>query len=80
LAITIAKAQLVGERLTLAAAERLFDTRGASATARKLNLDRHWRNTRTLASHSPLAYKAYAARNDAEPAGHPGAYCETGRR
>jgi hypothetical protein len=28
LAITIAKAQLVGERLTLAAAERLFDTGG----------------------------------------------------
>lgn len=61
LAITIAKAQLVAERLTLTAAERLFDTGGASATARKLNLDRHWRNTRTLASHSPLAYKAYAA-------------------
>ncbi|HYZ66799.1 MAG TPA: acyl-CoA dehydrogenase family protein [Mycobacterium sp.] len=63
LAITVAKAQLVAERLTLAAAERLFDTGGASATARKLNLDRHWRNTRTLASHSPLAYKAYAAGN-----------------
>ena len=63
LAVTIAKAQLVAERLTLAAAERLFDTGGASATARKLNLDRHWRNSRTLASHSPLAYKAYAAGN-----------------
>ncbi|MGX9791958.1 acyl-CoA dehydrogenase family protein [Mycobacterium sp. MMS18-G62] len=62
-AITVAKAQLVAERLTLAAAERLFDTGGASATARKLNLDRHWRNTRTVASHSPLAYKAYAAGN-----------------
>jgi alkylation response protein AidB-like acyl-CoA dehydrogenase len=63
LSITIAKAQLVAERLTIAAAERLFDTGGASATARKLNLDRHWRNTRTLASHNPLAYKAYAAGN-----------------
>jgi len=41
----------------------LFDTGGASATARKLNLDRHWRNTRTLASHNPLVYKAYAAGN-----------------
>ena len=63
LSVTVAKAQLVAERLTLAAAERLFDTGGASATARKLNLDRHWRNTRTLASHNPLAYKAYAAGN-----------------
>jgi alkylation response protein AidB-like acyl-CoA dehydrogenase len=63
LSVTVAKAQLVSERLTIAAAERLFDTGGASATARKLNLDRHWRNARTLASHNPLAYKAYAAGN-----------------
>lgn len=62
-AVTVAKAQLTAERLTLSAAERLFDTGGASATARSLNLDRHWRNARTLAGHSPLAYKAYAAGN-----------------
>ena len=62
-AVTVAKAQLVAERLTIAAAERLFDTGGASATARALNLDRHWRNARTIAGHSPLAYKAYVAGN-----------------
>jgi alkylation response protein AidB-like acyl-CoA dehydrogenase len=62
-AITVAKAQLVAERLVLAAAQRLFDTGGASATARTLNLDRHWRNARTVASHNPLAYKAHAAGN-----------------
>jgi len=62
-AVTVAKAQLVAERLTLSAAERVFDTGGASATARALNLDRHWRNARTVATHSPLAYKAYAAGN-----------------
>jgi alkylation response protein AidB-like acyl-CoA dehydrogenase len=62
-AITVAAAQLVAERLTLAAAERMFDTGGASATARVLNLDRHWRNARTVASHNPLAYKAYVAGN-----------------
>ncbi|CAN5658969.1 acyl-CoA dehydrogenase family protein [soil metagenome] len=60
-AAAVAKAQLVAERLTLTSAQRLFDTGGASATARSLNLDRHWRNIRTLASHSPLDYKAYAA-------------------
>jgi alkylation response protein AidB-like acyl-CoA dehydrogenase len=59
-AIEVAKAQLVAERLTLDAAQRLFDTGGASATARTLNLDRHWRNARTIASHNPLAYKAWA--------------------
>ncbi|MGY4708847.1 hypothetical protein ACXDF8_04660 [Mycolicibacterium sp. CBM1] len=47
----------------LAAVERLFDTGGASATARALNLDRHWRNVRTVATHNPLAYKAHAAGN-----------------
>ncbi|MCV7228441.1 acyl-CoA dehydrogenase family protein [Mycolicibacterium komossense] len=62
-AVAVAKAQLVAERLTLTAAERVFDTGGASATARALNLDRHWRNARTLASHNPLDYKAYAAGN-----------------
>ncbi|WJR32546.1 acyl-CoA dehydrogenase family protein [Mycobacteroides immunogenum] len=59
-AIEVAKAQLVAERLTLDAAQRLFDTGGASATSRALNLDRHWRNVRTIASHNPLAYKAWA--------------------
>ena len=62
-AIEIAKAQLIAERLTLSAAQRLFDTGGASATARTLNLDRHWRNARTVASHNPLAYKAHASGN-----------------
>ncbi|OBB46608.1 acyl-CoA dehydrogenase family protein [Mycobacterium sp. 852002-51961_SCH5331710] len=65
LAISVAKTQLVTERLALTAAERLFDTGGASATARSRNLDRHWRNVRTIASHSPLAYKAHAAGNHA---------------
>jgi alkylation response protein AidB-like acyl-CoA dehydrogenase len=62
-AVTVARAQLVAERLTISAAERLFYTGGASATARALNLDRHWRNARSIAGHSPLAYKAYAAGN-----------------
>jgi alkylation response protein AidB-like acyl-CoA dehydrogenase len=70
-AVTVAKAQLIAERLTLSAAERLFDTGGASATARALNLDRHWRNARTIAGHSPLAYKAYAAGNYAVNGVHP---------
>jgi alkylation response protein AidB-like acyl-CoA dehydrogenase len=63
LAIDVAKAQLIAERLALSAAQRLFDTGGASATARTLNLDRHWRNARTVASHNPLAYKAHASGN-----------------
>ena len=61
LAVVVAEAQLVAERLALAAAEKLFDTGGASATARSLNFDRHWRNVRTVSTHNPLAYKAYVA-------------------
>jgi alkylation response protein AidB-like acyl-CoA dehydrogenase len=38
----------------------LFDVGGASATKQAHNLDRHWRNVRTLASHNPTLYKARA--------------------
>lgn len=55
--MTVAKAQLAVARHTLAAAQTLFDAGSASATARVRNLDRHWRNARTLASHNPLIYK-----------------------
>ena len=56
-AATTAKAQTVIGRLALEAAELIFDTGGATATGRALNLDRHWRNIRTLLSHNPTAYK-----------------------
>jgi alkylation response protein AidB-like acyl-CoA dehydrogenase len=38
----------------------LFDVGGASAAHRLANLDRHWRNVRTLSSHNPTSYKARA--------------------
>lgn len=57
-ALATAKTQLIVSRLALASAERLFEVGGASATARRHNLDRHWRNLRTLFSHNPLLHKA----------------------
>ena len=39
------------------AATILFDTLGASGTSRTRDLDRHWRNSRTVASHNPVIYK-----------------------
>lgn len=57
-ALATAKTQLVVSRLALASAERLFEVGGASATARRHNLDRHWRNLRTIFSHNPLLHKA----------------------
>jgi alkylation response protein AidB-like acyl-CoA dehydrogenase len=55
-----AKAQVVVTEPATRSAEQLFNAGGASATSRELNLDRHWRKARTLASHNPAMYKARA--------------------
>ena len=58
-AIAAAKAKTVIDELAQKSASHLFDIAGASATVRDFNLDRHWRNLRTVASHNPAVYKAY---------------------
>ncbi len=57
-AIDVAQAQYMAAEAALKAAELLFDVGGASTTARKHNLDRHWRNARTVANHNPRHWKA----------------------
>lgn len=52
-----AQAQVVIAELALGVSSDLFNTLGASATSEKKQLDRHWRNARTAASHNPLIYK-----------------------
>lgn len=52
-----AQAQVVIAELVLRATSDLFNALGASAARTSLQLDRHWRNTRTAASHNPLIYK-----------------------
>lgn len=54
------KAKIVVDALVLQAATAVFDVGGASSTQREHNLDRHWRNARTIASHNPAHYKAIA--------------------
>ena len=56
--MAVAKLQFYTAQCAMDAGELLFDVGGASATDRKYNLDRHWRNARTLASHNPRTYKA----------------------
>lgn len=56
--LATAKTQLVVSRIALTAAERLFEAGGASATSRRHNFDRHWRNLRTIFNHNPLMHKA----------------------
>jgi alkylation response protein AidB-like acyl-CoA dehydrogenase len=56
-ALATAKAQSAISDLALDAASGIFDTGGGSATSRTLNVDRHWRNIRTLLAHNPIDYK-----------------------
>jgi alkylation response protein AidB-like acyl-CoA dehydrogenase len=54
------QAKVAVEDVALRATGRLFEIGGASATQRAHDLDRHWRNARTLASHNPTILKARA--------------------
>lgn len=56
--IESAQGQVVISELILRAATELFNTLGASGSSTAKQLDRHWRNARTVASHNPLIYKA----------------------
>lgn len=57
-AVDVAQAQFCAAEASLRCAELVFDVGGASTTLREHNLDRHWRNARTVANHNPRAYKA----------------------
>jgi len=62
-AAAAAKAKITVDRIAQHTASSLFDIAGASATLAHHNLDRHWRNIRTLSSHNPASHKAYALGN-----------------
>lgn len=57
-AVQVAQTQYLVAELALKAAETVFDVGGASTTGRAHNLDRHWRNARTVANHNPRHWKA----------------------
>ncbi|MFB9835030.1 hypothetical protein ACFFNX_22875, partial [Actinoallomurus acaciae] len=57
-AVEVAQAQFFAAESALKAAELLFDVGGGSAVASRHNLDRHWRNARTVANHNPRSWKA----------------------
>ncbi|AVO59161.1 MULTISPECIES: acyl-CoA dehydrogenase family protein [Pseudomonas] len=59
-AVDVAQAQYIAAESALKAAELVFDVGGASTTGRGHNLDRHWRNARTVANHNPRHWKAAA--------------------
>ncbi|MDO7902199.1 acyl-CoA dehydrogenase family protein [Pseudomonas sp. K1(2024)] len=55
--LTSAQAQVAAVDLVLRATSDLFNALGASSTRITRQLDRHWRNARTAASHNPVIYK-----------------------
>lgn len=57
-ALAAAKAKVIVDELAIRAGSRIFDVGGATSTKSSANLDRHWRNARTLATHNPASYKA----------------------
>jgi alkylation response protein AidB-like acyl-CoA dehydrogenase len=58
--LAAAEAQVALVPLVLDAVNEVFETGGASLASGALNLDRHWRNARTLAQHNPVVYKQRA--------------------
>ena len=58
--LTNAKAKVVIDEIANRAASEIFDLGGASLVDRRLHLDRHWRNIRSIAAHNPKTLKAVA--------------------
>jgi alkylation response protein AidB-like acyl-CoA dehydrogenase len=56
-ALMIAAAKVVASRAVLDISARVFEATGAGATATHYDLDRFWRNARTLTLHDRLDYK-----------------------
>ncbi|MGY4711394.1 acyl-CoA dehydrogenase family protein [Mycolicibacterium sp. CBM1] len=56
--LKVAKVKVHLDAVAPEAATRLLELGGASAASRQRNLDRHWRNVRTITLHNPVAYKA----------------------
>jgi len=56
--LKVAKVKVHLDAVAPEAATRLLELGGASGASRQRNLDRHWRNIRTITLHNPVAYKA----------------------
>ena len=55
--VSASEASVAAAELSLEAANLLFETGGASSLLTDKQLDRHWRNARVLASHTPGSYR-----------------------
>ncbi|PXA76707.1 acyl-CoA dehydrogenase [Auritidibacter sp. NML100628] len=58
--IAVANAHVTVPEIVIKTCSDLFLTGGASNTLRSKNLDRHWRNAQTVATHNPIVFRARA--------------------
>ncbi len=56
-AVAVATVKVLAERAALAVTSGAFELGGPAAAARSMNLDRHWRNTRTHSLEDPIRWK-----------------------
>ncbi len=72
--IAVAQAKAFACDTAVAVASDLFSLTGASAADQRYDLDRHWRNARTHASHDPVDWKYHHIGNfllnDVQPPNH----------
>jgi alkylation response protein AidB-like acyl-CoA dehydrogenase len=55
--VAASEASVIASELALSAATLVFDVGGASSLFAERQLDRHWRNARVLASHTPESHR-----------------------
>ena len=61
--IAVAQLKAFASETAVSVASDIFSLTGASAANRKYDLDRHWRNARTHASHDPVDWKYHHVGN-----------------
>ena len=61
--VAVAQAKAFGSEVAVEVASDLFSLTGASAADEKYDLSRHWRNSRTHASHDPVTWKYHHVGN-----------------
>lgn len=58
-ALAVSRAQIALQPLLLASASDIFEIGGSSVSRQREQLDRHWRNIRTITTHNTLAFRKY---------------------
>lgn len=62
-ALEVAQIHAIVAELVVSSGDLAIQTGGGSAVSRSAALDRHWRNARTIAAHSPMFYKTQVVGN-----------------